>query len=173
MLRNKKAQTLLEYFILLGFAVAVLVGMRLFMTRSLQEKYRQTGDVFGRGEQYKKGATWVTGLDGPTTNAVIPTNPSLDPCPVVLNSIANLQLAISDLDVRINNLNQSLAEVNSSIASLMANGMTSQSDPLSARANDLKNEIAQCQADKTADLSQIAQQRMDYPQCTVPPTPTP
>ena len=164
-MRNKKAQTILEYFVLLAFAAAVLVGMRLFMTRSLQEKYRQTGDVFGKGEQYNKGTTWVTGLDGALPGAVIPGNTSLDPCPVVLNSIANEQLAIDNLNTRITNLNQSVTGLNSSIALLVANKMVDQTTALSARVNDLNTEIAQCQADKATYQSQIAQSKIDYPQC--------
>jgi hypothetical protein len=41
--------------------------MRIFMTRVVQEKFRQSADVFGRGEQYERGVTLVTNvtsLDG-------------------------------------------------------------------------------------------------------------
>ena len=58
--RKNKAQSFTEYAILIGLAVAVLIGIRVYMLRTVQEKFRQAADVFGQGEQYEKGVTQVT-----------------------------------------------------------------------------------------------------------------
>jgi len=52
-----KAQSVLEYTILIVIVVAALLAMRIYMLRAVQEKYRQSGDVFGEGEQYERGVT--------------------------------------------------------------------------------------------------------------------
>ncbi|MFH0763275.1 MAG: hypothetical protein V1925_05250 [Candidatus Omnitrophota bacterium] len=57
---NSKAQVLLEYALLIILVVAALVAMRYYIIGAVQEKYRQSGDVFGEGEQYEKGVTKVT-----------------------------------------------------------------------------------------------------------------
>ncbi len=52
MIRPKnKAQSLIEYTILITLAAAALLAVRTFMLRSIQEKYRQGADTFGQGEQ--------------------------------------------------------------------------------------------------------------------------
>ncbi len=43
-----------------GWFAAALIAMRVFMVRAVQEKYRQSADVFGQGEQYEPGVTQVT-----------------------------------------------------------------------------------------------------------------
>jgi len=58
--RQNKAQSLIEYSILIAIFAAALVAMRVFMVRAVQEKYRQSADVFGQGEQYEPGETQVT-----------------------------------------------------------------------------------------------------------------
>mgnify|MGYP001617146101 CR=1 FL=1 len=57
---QSRAQSFTEYAILIGLAVAVLIGIRVYMLRTVQEKFRQAADVFGQGEQYEKGVTQVT-----------------------------------------------------------------------------------------------------------------
>lgn len=58
--RNKNAQSFIEYAILIILVVGALLAMRAYMVRTVQDKYRQTGDVFGEGEQYEKGVTVTT-----------------------------------------------------------------------------------------------------------------
>ena len=43
----------MEYAVLIGIVVCALMVMRFFMSRSIQEKYRKSADVFGEGEQYE------------------------------------------------------------------------------------------------------------------------
>jgi Flp pilus assembly pilin Flp len=56
---NKKSQTFLEYAVLIALAAAALIAMGAYMAKAVQGKYRQSADVFGEGEQYKKGVTVV------------------------------------------------------------------------------------------------------------------
>jgi len=60
MLKKKnKAQVFAGYAFLIVLAVAALVAMRVFMVRVVQEKFRQSADVFGQGEQYERGITEI------------------------------------------------------------------------------------------------------------------
>ena len=56
-IRSRKAQLFLEYTIVIALLVAALVAMRVYLTGAIQEKYKQSADVFGEGEQYEKGRT--------------------------------------------------------------------------------------------------------------------
>lgn len=55
--KNKQAQSVLEYAVLIIIVVAALLAMRIYMLRAVQEKYRQSADVFGEGEQYESEVT--------------------------------------------------------------------------------------------------------------------
>lgn len=57
---NKKAQSLIEYSVLIAVLVAALTGMFIYLRFSLQGRIRETADVFGRGEQYELNVTTVT-----------------------------------------------------------------------------------------------------------------
>ncbi len=56
---RNSAQTFLEYAILIAIIAAVVMAMRIYFVRAVQEKYRQAADVFGEGEQYERGVTVV------------------------------------------------------------------------------------------------------------------
>jgi len=43
----------LEYALLVAVLIAALVGMAVYLKRSLSGKWRQAGDAFGQGRQYK------------------------------------------------------------------------------------------------------------------------
>jgi hypothetical protein len=47
-----KSQSLLEYVAIILVIVAVCAVMGIYYQRSIQGKYRQTGDFLGGGEQY-------------------------------------------------------------------------------------------------------------------------
>ncbi|MCX5706481.1 MAG: hypothetical protein NTW13_02260 [Candidatus Omnitrophica bacterium] len=46
------SQSILEYLVVIIVITAALVAIAAYYKRSLQGKYRQAGDVFGRGGQY-------------------------------------------------------------------------------------------------------------------------
>jgi hypothetical protein len=58
-LNKRKARGLLAYSVLIAVAVAALLAMRVYFIRAMQDKIRQSADVFGQGEQYEKGLTVV------------------------------------------------------------------------------------------------------------------
>lgn len=47
-----KAQSVIEYIVIIIVIVAVFIAMGAYYKRGLQAKYRQAGDVLGGGEQY-------------------------------------------------------------------------------------------------------------------------
>lgn len=58
MKRKNEAQSFIEYTILIAIVAIALVAMKLYFGRAVQEKYRQSADVFGEGEQYAPGLTY-------------------------------------------------------------------------------------------------------------------
>jgi Flp pilus assembly pilin Flp len=55
MLLNKKAQSTLEYAVIIAVVVAALIAMQAYVKRGLQGKYKQASDDIG--EQYSPGGT--------------------------------------------------------------------------------------------------------------------
>ncbi len=53
--RSSRGQSTLEYVILLGFVVAALIAMGIYMKRGFQGKLRESTDQIG--EQYSAGHT--------------------------------------------------------------------------------------------------------------------
>jgi len=66
-MRNK-AQTTIEYFVMLGIIVAGLIGMQVYLKRSMQGKFRLAADELSQGIGYSPGAT--IGFSVVTTNTV-------------------------------------------------------------------------------------------------------
>lgn len=96
-------QFALEYAVLIIIVVAALLAMRVFMSRAVQERYRVSADVFGQGEQYAKGVTKVTDLDGPTLT-VSPPPEKGPPCALVCNSAKVTKEEIKTVEAKIKNL---------------------------------------------------------------------
>lgn len=42
----------IEYAVLIAIIAAALIGMAVYLKRSLSSKWRETGDTFGHGRQY-------------------------------------------------------------------------------------------------------------------------
>jgi len=51
-LRQKIGLSTIEYAVLIAVIVAALVGMSVYLQRSLSGKWRSVGDTFGYGRQY-------------------------------------------------------------------------------------------------------------------------
>ena len=49
-----------EYSVLIAVVVAALVGLSVYMMRSVSGRWRQVGDTFGYGRQYEPGVTTET-----------------------------------------------------------------------------------------------------------------
>ena len=54
---NKKGQGTLEFAITVAVVVIALVVAGTFMRRAIQERFRRSADIFGKGEQYEPGKT--------------------------------------------------------------------------------------------------------------------
>ena len=55
--KNKKSQAVLEYAAVIVIVAAVLVSMSGYIKRTLQERYKQAGDVYGDGFIYSPSET--------------------------------------------------------------------------------------------------------------------
>lgn len=97
MRRRNKAQVFLEYGFLIAIAAAALVVMYAYLSRSFQEKYRQTADVFGEGEQYAPGVTQAAELS--TIRDIPALAAGRDPCPSVSAQANALGRAVYGYDV--------------------------------------------------------------------------
>jgi Flp pilus assembly pilin Flp len=58
-LRDKQAQSILEYVVLIGVVAAALIVVGVYYKRAVQGKFRAGGDMLGGGEQYQPGVTQV------------------------------------------------------------------------------------------------------------------
>lgn len=97
---TNKAQSLIAYSVLFCVVVAALLGMRTYMTRTLQEQYRQSADQFGQGEQYEKGETTETEMD-PSVGSTIDPNEGYNPatsCELIDEKIEALRAKIIELE---------------------------------------------------------------------------
>ena len=47
-----KAQSIVEYTVVLLLLIGIMLTAGAYFKRSLQGRYRQAGDIFGGGEQY-------------------------------------------------------------------------------------------------------------------------
>jgi len=79
MRRNVKAQSLLEYGLVVMAIIAALTGIYIYFSRAMQEKYRQSADVFGYGKQFAKGET-IRREGGAATNIPPPEDLEADIC---------------------------------------------------------------------------------------------
>ncbi len=98
--KTNKAQSLIAYSVLFCVVVAALLGMRTYMTRTLQEQYRQSADQFGQGEQYEKGETVETEMD-PSVGSTIDPNEGYNPatsCELIDEKIEALRSKITELE---------------------------------------------------------------------------
>jgi uncharacterized protein (UPF0333 family) len=58
-MRNKRAQSTLEYVLLVAAVVAALIAMFGIISYSSMGKFKQSGDAIGDSEQFEPGVTQV------------------------------------------------------------------------------------------------------------------
>ena len=172
--KNNHAQSFLEYSILIGVLVAALVGMRVFMVRAVSERYRQSADIFGQGEQYEPGVTQVL----VNSYSSLPQIDPEDPCPGVEKAVTTLNSQIAALELTLSDpesgegLEQSKANIEAQIAALTGvasiTGLVQlQIDQLKEQLAELKKRIAAVEADIQTRKDKIAQYQGLYPDCPV------
>ncbi len=158
--KTVKSQSFLEYAVLIGVVVGVLIAMRVYMVRAVQEKYRESADVFGSGEQYAKGLTQVTNSDEPGTGIPESTPNVHITCPQATANVAKLGDEIKTLRDQAESMLVSAAQTEASLPMLQA-----QADALTYQANQndiwARNE-RQAAADLTAQADDKQKQVDDY-----------
>jgi len=60
--RNNQAQSFTEFAFLIVTLAAVIIAMRVFMVRAVQDRFRKAADVFGQGEQYDPDVTIISNV---------------------------------------------------------------------------------------------------------------
>lgn len=58
--QRKKGSMALEYSVTIAIIIAALLGMQVYFKRAICSRWKDSGDVFGFGRQYEKGATTIT-----------------------------------------------------------------------------------------------------------------
>ncbi|MDD5560979.1 MAG: hypothetical protein PHT50_02470 [Candidatus Omnitrophica bacterium] len=139
-----KSQVFTEYVILIAIVAAVLIGMRIYIVRAMQQKFRESADVFGEGEQYAKGVTEVSYNDTPGTPP-IPIIPPKDICPGLLSKIEVLEGEIKELNERAESFEQSALDLNTAATDLdkQIAILREQAEQLRTRAADYESKANQ------------------------------
>jgi len=165
--RKNKSQSFIQYAILIAIVVGALIAMRVFIIRAVQEKYRQSADVFGQGEQYAKGVTTVTNLDGPMTDLLLPLPGPTRSCSFVVSRVAGLEKEIADLKVLADSLGKSGGDTEAILLALkeQSAAMTAEANQKEAQANDLRTQAAAKTVEADAKQTQIDKNKSDYPAC--------
>lgn len=63
-INRKSGQSTMEYALLIMALVAALIAMAVTVRFHIQGRFKQSADVFGRGEQYEPGVTECYDKDG-------------------------------------------------------------------------------------------------------------
>jgi len=106
-LNQKKAQSFITYTMLIVIVVAALLAMRVYFLRAMQDKIRQTADVFGQGEQYEKGVTVETPTDAEGIEITLPSSEA-DECKKITGIVSALENQVSALREQANDFNKAL-----------------------------------------------------------------
>lgn len=168
MKRKTKAQSYLEYGVLIALVAIAFVALRTYFVRAVQEKYRQSADVFGEGAQYAKGITNVT--EESSYLDISPTPRGRDICSSVVNQVATLEKEINGYDQEVEGVTthfQGLLERAASFAALAEQARQNAQVLLSSGATGSIEQVKQIQElaaefDKEADnLRQEAEEKQD------------
>lgn len=116
-LNRRKAQALLTYSVLIAVVIAALLGMRVYFIRAMQDKIRQSADVFGQGEQYEKGLTIKTNSDA----AGIEIEPVT---PIAASIYAKITGIVSALEEEISELREQVSYFNKTLQGIEDKALT-------------------------------------------------
>lgn len=165
--RKNKAQFFTEFAILIAIIAAVIIGMKVFMVRAVQEKFRQSADIFGQGEQYEKGLTQVTNLDGSTTNIGQPPPSIDDNCNSIVMRVARLEEAAKTLNVQADSLDRSGDDTEATLPELQreADRLKAEARQKEAEARDLRVRAKALIAEADKKQAQIDKYKTDFPEC--------
>lgn len=181
MKRKNKAQSFLEYSVVIIVVAAALIAMRIYFVRAVQEKYRQSADVFGEGEQYAQGITQSTETNSQDPGPVEPDNPR-DTCPNILAMVNTLQNEINGYNIPVgcqppncehidgllevaSKYEAEAVNLDGQIAILMQQGMNTQAIPLRESARILREEAVYLRNKAVTKQAQIENLREIRPEC--------
>lgn len=130
---NNHAQSLIVYALIISLTAAVIMSMRVYVTRMVQAKFRQSADVFGQGEQYAKGLTVVTNLDGDTRADIQPTTIgviSIAGQNFIIGRVDSLEEQVDNLTKTADSLELDITQLDAQIAALNTQNMGQQAGAL-------------------------------------------
>lgn len=152
--RRNKSQTFAEYALLIAVTVGALIAMRVYVVRVVQQKYRESADVFGQGEQYASGRTLITNLDGGTIH-VNREIPARDTCIFVAAEADRLKRRINELNAKAGSLEQASADALEQVPILQQEAAT-----LKSQAANFRNQASQKEAQVASLTSDVASLRV-------------
>lgn len=160
MKRKNKAQSFLGYTLLIIVVAVALLAMRTYLVRSVQEKYRQSADVFGEGEQYAPGSTQVI---EDRSSVDIPELPEQGPefCSNIIGQIEQLNQQNRDSLQTASSLDGTVMELRRQARDLTAK----QASELLQRAQELADQAIALRQSVITNNQTIAQLTADYPDC--------
>ncbi|MFA5411441.1 MAG: hypothetical protein WC321_06275 [Candidatus Omnitrophota bacterium] len=102
--KQNRAQAYLEYAVLIALVALALIAIRKYFLQSVQERYRQSADVFGEGAQYAEGITRVEETSSSTDVTEPPDERNL--CEAVVNQVIALENEINGYDKEVEGVNK-------------------------------------------------------------------
>jgi len=172
--KKVKSQSFLEYAVLIGVVVGVLIAMRVYMVRAVQERYRESADVFGSGEQYAKGVTQVTNSDEPGSGITEPPpNPHIT-CPQATASVSKLEGEIKTLADQAESMLESAKQTEAALPMLQAqvDALNTKAAQKEAQARDLRAQAAELIRQADEKQAQIEDYKKTYAYCYTYPDDT-
>lgn len=150
-LKQKKGQSYLAYAVLIAVVVAVFLGMKVFVGRALQEKFRQSADSIGQGEQYEPGVTRVGDSD------------SANPCPAAIAQVMDLDAKIQNLVATQNTTIRTITELQTALVDEEVG--SPRSVFLEKQLIDTNRELQSLRQEEANRRNEIENIEQAFPQC--------
>lgn len=161
MKRKNKAQSFLEYSVLIVIVAIALLCMKLYFGRAVQEKYRQSADIFGEGEQYATGITESIDVTKGNIPAILEQADAKDACVNILARIDIIKNEMSELLDTAAKFEAEAVKLDAQVAILNQKNMSQQATPLIESASTLREKAtflkdkAQVKQDQISNLQEI------------------
>lgn len=176
------SQTFLEYAVVILVAAIALFAMRVYFVRAVQQKYRQSADVFGEGGQYVPGKTQVNESYTSSVPSEPPALPTEGTCANIVARVNALADAINGYDSPVGckapdcvhtdgyldmaaKAEARATEIEAQIAVLTQKGLTQQAASLTESARISREQAAYFTAQAQIKQAQIDQLKLDRPEC--------
>lgn len=172
--RKDRAQSILTFAVILAMAVLALVTMRTYFTRAVQERYRQSADALGEGDQFEKnrtlemysGNTWKN--EKINCPQIITKAKSLEETIIVLKHRAEaLKKDAKNLEGRAKKLDDRVKAINIEIKALEAKGLSTEAGELKKLVASFEQESQRLkkEAQKMKDKADACSKEQEAVQC--------